>query len=137
MFPALYLHSIRLSLKEQEVNSMIQTSVCDHQGHYKLWQGHSIVLLMTFAVSHAIDFDKWSTFPSRLLVLHGLLDELQLVVDIWAATLALSLRTKITLFLLKTFYFLCLLSAKNTHLTFIIRKILLDDIALRFYIKYN
>ena len=106
MFPALYLHSIRLSLKEQEVNSMIQTSVCLHQGHYKLWQDHSIVLLMSFVVSHAFQFDKWSTFPSQLLVLHGLLDELEhlVVVDIWAATLALSLRTTITLFLLDIFY---------------------------------
>ena len=66
-----------LRLKEQEVNSMIQTSVCVHQGHYRLWQDHSIMLLMSFVVSHAFQFDKWSTFPSRLLVFHGLFDELE------------------------------------------------------------
>ena len=58
---------------------------------------------MSFVVSHAFQFDKWSTFLSQLLVLHGLLDELEHF-DIWAATLALSLRTTIPLFLLDIFY---------------------------------
>ena len=77
MFPVLYLHSIRLSLKEQEVKSMIQTSVRVHQGHYKLWWDHSIVPRMSLVVSHLFRYDKWRPFPSRLLVLHGLLDELE------------------------------------------------------------